>query len=82
MVVLGVGTKPVPPSVQAVEIKLAHAKLRTPRFSTTLFPRERNNYVPDACRYSNLSQQVEPTCERRSVRYHESLQSMTAAPCY
>ena len=29
MVVLGVGTKPVPPSVQAVEIKLAHAKLGT-----------------------------------------------------
>jgi len=55
MVVLGVGTKPVPPSVQAVEIKFAHAKLRTPRFSTTLFLCKQNHYVPDACRYSNLS---------------------------
>lgn len=27
MVVLGLGSKPVPPSVQAVEMKLAHAKL-------------------------------------------------------
>lgn len=58
MVVFGVGSNEVP-SVQAVEMKLAHAKLNEicqawEKVESYVFP------LPDPSCYGNLSQKIEP----------------------